>query len=581
MSEIATTFDDGILRPQLGLGVVTAVSATQARVNFAAAGEPTGSLFEAQRYGLGEVGELVLIEGQVDLVLARIVDVVVPEAERRSLRLGAGSDERLDAFGFAQFLGTVRADTLRVSAGVTTYPRLGDRVYSAPHAFISQIPRLMERGMVADSGPTLMIGHVSGHGGAAVHIRPEKLFGRHCAILGATGGGKSWTVARLVEECARYHSKLVVLDATGEYRTLRGDAIRHHHLGTPVAAAAGSVECSLPSADLQESDFVALFEPSGKAQGPKLREAIRSLRLVHLEPNLGQDGLLRKAHADKAHIEARLKVNSGAIEAPNAEFNPLRLAYQLMEECVFLEGRLKNGTPDTSRWGGYSEADKSYCLSLAARVHAIVHSRAFAPVFKANAEAFGASLSAFLSDDRARVMRVCLGGVSYEHRAREFLVNVIGRGLLREARLNRFRAMPLLVFLDEAHNFLGGTSGHEDHAIKLDAFELIAREGRKYGLNICLATQRPRDLTEGVLSQIGTLVVHRLTNDRDREVVERACGEVDRTASAFLANLQQGEAAVIGVDFPIPLTVRIARPAEPPASDGPDYQKAWSPNRSG
>jgi DNA helicase HerA-like ATPase len=110
---------------------------------------------------------------------------------------------------------------------------------------------------------------------------------------------------------------------------------------------------------------------------------------------------------------------------------------------------------------------------------------------------------------------------------------------------------------------------------KIDAFELIAKEGRKYGLNICLATQRPRDITEGVLSQMGTLIVHRLTNDKDREVVGRACGEIDRAASAFLPNLKPGEAAIIGTDFPIPLTIQIIPPLVRPLSDGPDYQKHW------
>jgi hypothetical protein len=117
--------------------------------------------------------------------------------------------------------------------------------------------------------------------------------------------------------------------------------------------------------------------------------------------------------------------------------------------------------------------------------------------------------------------------------------------------------------------------GIDDSALRLDAFELIAREGRKFGLNICLSTQRPRDLTESVLSQMGTLIVHRLTNDRDRDIVERACGEIDRAASAFLANLRAGEAAIIGVDFPIPLTVQVSAPVVPPMSDGPDYQTAW------
>lgn len=98
----------------------------------------------------------------------------------------------------------------------------------------------------------------------------------------------------------------------------------------------------------------------------------------------------------------------------------------------------------------------------------------------------------------------------------------------------------------------------------------------EYGLNVCLATQRPRDITEGVLSQMGTLIVHRLTNDKDREVVERACGEIDRAASAFLPNLRPGQAVIIGTDFPIPLTIQIEEPSTRPISDGPGYQKHWS-----
>lgn len=71
---------------------------------------------------------------------------------------------------------------------------------------------------------------------------------------------------------------------------------------------------------------------------------------------------------------------------------------------------------------------------------------------------------------------------------------------------------------------------------------------------------------------MGTLVVHRLTSDRDREVVERACGEIDRSASSFLPNLNPGEAAIIGSDFPIPLTIQVFPPNAKPLSDGPNYQ---------
>ena len=61
----------------------------------------------------------------------------------------------------------------------------------------------------------------------------------------------------------------------------------------------------------------------------------------------------------------------------------------------------------------------------------------------------------------------------------------------------------------------------------------------------------------------------------DREVVERASGDIDRSAAAFLPTLAPGEAAVIGVDFPIPLTVQVIKPASEPESRGPDYQTAW------
>ena len=122
--------------------------------------------------------------------------------------------------------------------------------------------------------------------------------------------------------------------------------------------------------------------------------------------------------------------------------------------------------------------------------------------------------------------------------------------------------------------------GEEETRQKLDAFELIAKEGRKYWLTICIATQRPRDIPDAVLSQMGTLIVHRLINEQDREVVEKAAGDIDRAAAAFLPTLAPGEAAIIGVDFPIPLTIKVEKPIHEPKSRGPNYQDSWKPKQS-
>jgi hypothetical protein len=117
--------------------------------------------------------------------------------------------------------------------------------------------------------------------------------------------------------------------------------------------------------------------------------------------------------------------------------------------------------------------------------------------------------------------------------------------------------------------------GDEQTRFPLDAFELIAKEGRKYGITLALSTQRPRDIPDAVISQIGTLVVHRLTNERDREVVEKAAGEIDKSALTFLPTLAPGEAVVVGVDFVIPLIMTVDQPAQQPKSAGPDYQRRW------
>jgi DNA helicase HerA-like ATPase len=249
---------------------------------------------------------------------------------------------------------------------------------------------------------------------------------------------------------------------------------------------------------------------------------------------------------------------------------------QIEQECVYPEGfGAVRGTKDPTKWGG-EDGNFSYCLSLVARINGVLTSPAFRCVLHAaNDPAITAKIDEFIRG-RQKLLRICLSGIVHEFNAREIIANVIGRHLLNKARAGDFSDHPTVVLVDEAHNFLGRHIGSEDYTARLDAFELIAKEGRKHSLSICLATQRPRDITEGVLSQMGTLIVHRLTNDQDREVVERACGEIDRAASAFLPNLRPGEAAIIGTDFPIPLTIQIGKPTVKPSSEGPDFQKHWA-----
>ncbi|MCC6151776.1 MAG: ATP-binding protein [Planctomycetes bacterium] len=569
---------DGVFEPDLRLGVVSTVEATSVRVNLHKAGSIGGSLHRGTRYGLGEVGEFVLIETELAALLGRIIEVRLPESERLEVSRETGDGVSVNALARVQLLGTVALSDLSVTAGIASHPRLGDRVYSAPDTFLASVALRMERG---EKQPevTLKIGTINSARDADVRLTPERLFGRHCAVLGATGGGKSFTVSRLIEECLHFKSKVILIDATGEYRDLNAHT-SHVYLGTPTGEPSTATKCALPYSGFTESDFLALFEPAGKTQGPKLRAAIRSLRLVKKVPRLttaGKPGLLVRANRRKQEIlseEAKPEI-SRLLDDPTSPFDPSKLASQIQEECVW-ETAFVNRVPSPDQWGDYDGNTFSYCMSLLTRINGVLVSKALECVFGANqGPSITERIDQFLEGSN-RLLRISLEGIYFEFSAREIIANALGRYLLQKARTGAFRKRPVVVFVDEAHNFLGRNLGGEDSQYRLDAFELISKEGRKYGLNLCLATQRPRDITEGVLSQIGTLIVHRLTNDKDREVVERACGEIDGSAAAFLPTLEPGEAAVVGVDFPIPLTVKINEPSTRPASQGAQFQAYWT-----
>ncbi|NNG83210.1 ATP-binding protein [Acinetobacter sp. ANC 5378] len=557
-------YNNGVIKPELLFGKVNAVNANS--VNFEYINlQHQATYFHGKRYGKGEVGEFILIESQVNLILGRIVEIKKDDLEQSNLEIA----------GRIHLLGTIQMDNLYVTAGVEYYPNINDLIYSAPHELIAQLPKRMNK---ETPKVELNIGYIDVDQGCDITVTPEKLFGRHLGILGSTGGGKSYTTAKILEECRKFNSKIIILDPTGEYKDFSGDDIENVHLSEPINPAIDSYAVSLPPECFQETDFIALFEPSGKVQGPKFREAIRSLRLAKIIEQRNDE------HVEKIERGVYLKIGkyekswtqtiryiggTEQLENPKSPFDPSRLCLQLKQECIYPANSNGIWNEDPSSF--------SYCLSLISRINGITNSKTFGFVFKPKAElpTLIQKIDHFNSSDK-KILRIDLSDVAFEFKAREIVANAIGRHLLSQARAKKFSDKPIVIFLDEAHNFIGKSIGNEDTFAKLDSFELIAKEGRKFGLNICLATQRPRDITEGVLSQLGTLIVHRLTNDRDREIIERACGEIDKAASDFLPSLQPGEAVLIGNDFPIPLTVNIHKPVVAPNSSGADFQDKWA-----
>jgi uncharacterized protein len=157
------------------------------------------------------------------------------------------------------------------------------------------------------------------------------------------------------------------------------------------------------------------------------------------------------------------------------------------------------------------------------------------------------------------------------------VVSVLARMVFDYAIWSRTEAQrPLLLVCEEAHRYVPKDENAEGQAVR-KILERIAKEGRKYGVSLGLITQRPSDLAEGVLSQCGTIIAMRLNNDRDQACVRAAMPEGARGFLDAIPALRNRECIVCGEGVAIPIRVRFddLEPEKRPASSDPSFARLW------
>jgi hypothetical protein len=344
------------------------------------------------------------------------------------------------------------------------------------------------------------------------------------------------------------------LDLTGEYETLTGNIV-HTHLGVSNRDSTESSPASLPFFQLTEADLVAILEPESPLQLFKLRAAIKTLKLLHLEPKLATDGVFPKAHKEKHAYEQAMDDFTHDVQVAENLFDIYRLPLQIELECV----DMYRSQAETGLWGGINFEELAGCAGLIHRCNEILTRGDLGPIFLPHAApSLITTLDSFLMDESASVLRVSLEFLPTSHHVREIVANAIGRRMLQLGHQRVFMDLPALLV-----------------DFPLDAYRIIAKEGRKYGLALCVSTQRPGDVPDHILSQVGTFIVHRLVGDTDRRLVERATGACDHDVLEDVPALAPGEAILVGSSFSRPLRVRMKLPRERPYSHGPNYQELW------
>lgn len=558
------------------IGSLIEISSTEAKINLTKAGTGEQVWLLGRRIPIGEVNEFIFIDCGQTSILGRMVKVWLENGERLSVDNLDDHYPSNNPIGLVQLLVSVDIETGFNHRGIRQYPKLGSQIYSAHPNLVS----LLAEGKLSGDGNNLQlpIAEIPSDSSVTIHLTPEKLFARHCAVLGSTGGGKSYTMANLINNVNIHGGKILLLDATGEYENL---PCQSFYVGNHTKASPQN-QVTYPHWMFTDSDIRALLRPSAGSQAPKLEEAIRSLKVVtwyyqRQNHNLSITSTynLEKAEKHKQYFE-------NAISAINMPLSSIpwcfsALAEQIINECVWPTAGT-NTTPDPTKWGKRSDNDIGYCLSLISRIKAMQNNPHLKWMLDCNTNltTIPTVIENLCNNTGSNIVRLDLSSIPFEANAREILVNTIGRKLLACAREGKIGYdNPLLVFIDESHQFLNKSIGDEVSKINLTAFGDIAKEGRKYGLNIVMATQRPRDIPEDVLSQIGTLIVHRLTNEKDQEIVKKAVGSIDSRSASFLPVLGQGEALLLGVDFPFPMKVKIKMPNPKPESRSASFSEIW------
>jgi len=545
------------------------------------------------RDGLSTVeqpGDLIGVEAGAELIVVRIMTVAY--AEPKEVHIGKERKHRDLSEPLRQIKGRVigfvvrRDGKLRFYAQDWRLPVLGASVFP-----------LSDDETVATIGASdekeenkIRLGSDSRNRNIGVKVSINDLLGRHLAVLGATGQGKTHFIAAVLQALlAMPRSRIVVFDVNGEY----GPAFEN--LGVrvrkTVLGGQGQTGLRIPYYALGRHGLARLLLPSERAQMPALRFAIEHLINVEADgAGAKAVGLEGWALFDDCHTghPANAKRHLDAVRAPHAQIagrwpHMRALACLATEWYVIKAGRQNNFERDHFLYG--------HIQGLINRIRGLIEDPQFSTIVDVTgAPPVGDNLS--LRSESAALVERIFGRQQFDDE--EWLVHVVDLSNLTQdlmpfvlgSLLEMFAAElflrgpgnthPTMLVLEEAHHYLRQLSGDADSGQHVLAYERLAKEGRKFGLSLLVSTQRPSEVSSTVLAQCGTWSVFRLSNDADQRSVAAAAESAGVNVARQLAGLGRGEAIVFGAALPVPTRMNVVRPNPEPDSMDPPFLDAWS-----
>lgn len=425
--------------------------------------------------------------------------------------------------------------------GADVLPTVNNTVYAV-------LPSTIDKVFESFSDGTFSIGHLSLLPTQLAKINLDAFLSRHAAILGQTGGGKSWTVASFLQKIQSTFKKstIVLFDLHGEYKNVFTDA-----------DYIDANEIELPYWLMNSEELLGLMVDRSESAAPnqiaKFKELLQGAKETHAEN--------KELGIPKITIDTPVYFDFDAIIN---DFQ--RLDVEMVSGA---NGRDKQGP----LYGQFTR--------MLMRVNSRLNDKRYDLIFHPQKYKTSASMDELfrkiLGEEKAVKKIVILDMSSIPFDVRTSVISLVMRCLFDFAYWHKKvknESYPISVFCDEAHLYLNDKDPACE-AARISA-ERIAKEGRKYGISLTVISQRPREVSATILSQAGSFLCLRLSNPEDQSYVKSLLPDSVQGIVNMFATLRRGECILLGDSVIMPTRIKVNKPNPTPDSNDCSFYKQWS-----
>lgn len=429
--------------------------------------------------------------------------------------------------------------------GISNYPTTGAELHALSNM-------ALERIFAGSAEGGYKVGKLSAADTIDVFFNASKFFGRHAAILGQTGSGKSWTVTSLIQSALRTMpaAHIIIMDMHAEYGDKEMGVMARSPFPENKVRCLDARDLEIPYWLLSFAELTELFidddDPHAAVQQALLRSSIIDLK--------------RETNADK-------DLGIITVDAP---------VYFGMDDLFH---RIKEANKRSSDFGKTKSATFGKFDQLLVRMESLVNDNRYdfllQPKLRTSTESLVDLMEDFigLGDSQAAVTVIDLSAVPID------VAPMVCAQIARLAFEFNFwnpqcREFPIALVCEEAHEYIP-RGDHPRYKQARRMMERIAKVGRKYGISLVVVSQRPHDVSETVLAQCGTYVCLRTTNPNDQEYVRAMVPDSARGVLSSMTSLAPGEAIAMGEGVPVPVRFQVNRPSPPPNSTDIDFTHNW------